>query len=36
MRFGTSEGMILSAGSGGSDLFLLDVDAGAVPGAAVK
>ncbi|MBO9662620.1 methionine--tRNA ligase [Dokdonella sp.] len=36
MRFGTSEGMILSAGSGGSDLFLLDADAGAVPGAAVK
>jgi methionyl-tRNA synthetase len=36
MRFGTSEGMILSAGSGGSDLFLLDADAGAAPGAAVK
>jgi hypothetical protein len=29
MRFGISEGMILSAGSGGSELFLLDVDAGA-------
>ncbi len=36
MRFGISEGMILSAGSGGDDLFLLDVDAGAEPGASVK
>src|SRR6185437_9199579 len=26
MRFGLSEGMILSAGSGGADLFLLDAD----------
>jgi len=36
MRFGVSEGMILSAGSGGGDLFLLDVDSGAVPGATVR
>ncbi|MBS0432480.1 MAG: methionine--tRNA ligase [Proteobacteria bacterium] len=36
MRFGVSEGMILSAGSGGADLFLLDVDAGAQPGMPVK
>jgi methionyl-tRNA synthetase len=36
MRFGVSEGMILSAGTGGDDLFLLDADAGAVPGATVK
>jgi methionyl-tRNA synthetase len=36
MRFGVSEGMILSAGTGGNDLFLLDVDAGAEPGAPVK
>jgi methionyl-tRNA synthetase len=36
MRFGLSEGMILSAGSGGADLFLLDADNGAVPGAPVK
>jgi methionyl-tRNA synthetase len=36
MRFGVSEGMILSAGSGGGDLFLLDVDNGAVPGATVR
>ncbi|WHZ18298.1 MAG: Methionyl-tRNA synthetase [Rhodanobacteraceae bacterium] len=36
MRFGVSEGMILSAGTGGSDLFLLDADPGAAPGASVK
>ena len=36
MRFGMSEGMILSAGSGGDDLFLLDVDAGAIAGATVR
>ena len=36
MRFGVSEGMILSAGSGGSDLFLLDVDSGAAAGMPVK
>ena len=36
MRFGVSEGMILSAGSSGDDLFLLGVDAGAKVGAAVK
>jgi methionyl-tRNA synthetase len=32
MRFGVSEGMILSAGTGGNALFLLDADAGAEPG----
>ncbi|HEX5961168.1 MAG TPA: methionine--tRNA ligase [Rhodanobacteraceae bacterium] len=36
MRFGLSEGMILSAGSGGTDLALLGVDANAAPGAPVK
>ncbi len=36
MRFGVSEGMILSAGSGGSDLFLLDADSGAKPGMPIK
>ncbi|OOG63224.1 methionine--tRNA ligase [Rhodanobacter sp. B04] len=36
MRFGLSEGMILSAGDGGSDLFLLDADQGAMPGATVR
>jgi len=35
MRFGISEGMILSAG-GNAGLFLLDVDDGAQPGMAVK
>ncbi|WP_440222639.1 methionine--tRNA ligase [Dokdonella sp. MW10] len=36
MRFGLSEGMILSAGTGGADLKLLDVDDGAVAGATVR
>ena len=36
MRFGISEGMILSAGTGGDALFLLDVDAGAQAGMPVK
>ena len=36
MRFGVSEGMILSAGTGGADLFLLGADAGAKAGAPVK
>ena len=36
MHFGVSEGMILSAGSGGADLFLLDADTGATPGMPVK
>ncbi|MEM7194159.1 MAG: methionine--tRNA ligase [Pseudomonadota bacterium] len=36
MRFGISEGMVLSAGPGGSDLFLLTPDTGAEPGMQVK
>jgi methionyl-tRNA synthetase len=36
MRFGVSEGMILSAGSGGDQLFLLDADGGVQPGMQVK
>jgi methionyl-tRNA synthetase len=36
MRFGISEGMILSAGTGGGNLFLLDADSGATPGMPVK
>ena len=36
MRFGTSEGMILSAGFDGGGLSLLDVDAGAQPGMPVR
>ncbi|HDR1081519.1 TPA: methionine--tRNA ligase [Pasteurella multocida] len=36
MRFGVSEGMILSAGTGGADLFLLNADQGVKPGMQVK
>nr|VFJ89924.1 MAG: methionyl-tRNA synthetase [Candidatus Kentron sp. LFY] len=36
MRFGLSEGMVLAAGPGGKDLWLLDVDSGAEPGMRVK
>ena len=36
MRFGVSEGMVLAAGPGGSDIFLLSPDAGAKPGMRVK
>jgi methionyl-tRNA synthetase len=32
MKFGTSEGMILAAGPGGKDIFLLEPDSGAEPG----
>jgi methionyl-tRNA synthetase len=32
MKFGTSEGMVLAAGPGGKDIFLLSPDSGAVPG----
>ena len=32
MRFGTSEGMVLAAGPGGADIFLMAPDAGAEPG----
>jgi len=32
MKFGLSEGMILAAGSGGKDIFMLSVDPGARPG----
>jgi methionyl-tRNA synthetase len=32
MRFGVSEGMVLAAGPGGTDLFVLSPDEGAVPG----
>jgi methionyl-tRNA synthetase len=32
MRFGTSEGMVLAAGPGGRDLFILEPDEGASPG----
>jgi len=36
MRFGLSEGMVLAAGPGGSDLFILSPDEGAQPGMRVK
>ncbi len=36
MRFGLSEGMILAAGPGGQNIFLLAPDAGAEPGMKVK
>ena len=36
MRFGTSEGMVLAAGPGGQDIFLLSPDTGAQPGMKVK
>ncbi len=36
MRFGVSEGMVLSAGPGGKDLFILGADSGAQPGMQVK
>jgi len=36
MRFGVSEGMVLAAGPGGNDLFILGPDEGATPGMKVK
>ena len=36
MRFGISEGMVLAAGPGGEDIFLLSADDGATPGMKVK
>lgn len=36
MRFGVSEGMVLAAGPGGADIFLLAADSGAEPGMRVK
>ena len=36
MRFGTSEGMVLAAGPGGEDIFLLSPDDGARPGMEVR
>jgi len=35
MRFGVSEGMILAAGEGGKDIFMLSADTGAEPGQTV-
>jgi len=36
MRFGVSEGMVLAAGPGGAEIFLLSPDSGAQPGMKVK
>jgi methionyl-tRNA synthetase len=36
MKFGISEGMVLAAGPGGKDLFILSPDSGALPGQKVK
>lgn len=36
MKFGLSEGMVLAAGPGGKDLFILSPDTGAQPGMRVK
>ena len=32
MKFGTSEGMVIASGPGGSDVFVLSPDEGAKPG----
>jgi len=36
MRFGVSEGMVLAAGPGGKDIFILTPDEGAEPGMKIK
>ena len=36
MRFGTSAGMVLAAGPGGEDIFLISPDSGALPGMDVR
>ena len=36
MRFGVSEGMVLAAGPGGTDLYILSPDDGATPGMRVS
>jgi len=36
MRFGVSEGMVLAAGPGGQDIFLLEPDEGASPGMRIR
>jgi methionyl-tRNA synthetase len=36
MRFGVSHGMMLAAGAGAGNVFLLSPDSGATPGMRVK
>lgn len=36
MKFGVSEGMVLAAGPGGADIYLLEADSGAQPGQRIR
>ena len=36
MKFGESQGMVLAAGQGGADLYILSPDSGAQPGQRIK
>jgi methionyl-tRNA synthetase len=36
MKFGVSEGMVLAAGPGGKDIYVLNPDSGALPGMRIK
>lgn len=36
MRFGISEGMVMAAGPGGEEIYLLSPDSGAIPGQRIK
>jgi methionyl-tRNA synthetase len=36
MKFGLSQGMVLAAGPGGEELFILSPDSGAKPGQRIK
>jgi methionyl-tRNA synthetase len=36
MKFGLSEGMVLAAGPGGTDIYLLEADSGAQPGQRIR
>lgn len=36
MRFGISEGMVMAAGPGGEEIYLLSPDSGAKPGQRIK
>ena len=36
MRFGISEGMVLAAGPGGKEIYLLEPDSGATPGMKIQ
>ena len=36
MRFGISEGMVLAAGPGGKEIYLIEPDKGAKPGQRIR